>query len=204
MNPNSKLQIRIHGTDGSLSPFNQHEPALIEQIIKDVQRHDLFAQPRIIIASKSSLTTFVASKIARIDLEGEPVLAWKPKPSSKAPDLVEISEQEFLCQAEGRDLKNITRGNQRHTPGQRFVGFLDIQLVSGLHIYLKFHGLAALPAERLQKIQSFLTLPSLSFRFPGGGFGVVNLSNATKFTACPGPAEVPTGAWLANEEQTRQ
>jgi hypothetical protein len=73
-------------------------------------------------------------------------------------------------------------------------------MVNGRHVYLKFHGVAALPVERLQRVHSFLTLPSLSFRMPGGGRGILNLSKAAKFTACPGPAEVPSDAWPANEQ----
>ena len=201
---NPELQISIHGADGSLSTFTQDEPALVQRIIKESQRPEFFAQGRIILAGQFSLTTFVVSNIARIDLAGEGISAWKPKPSSEAPDLVEISQQEFLGEAEDRELQHVERPKRQHAPGQQFVGYLDIQMVNGRHVYLKFHGVAALPAERLQRVHSFLTLPSLSFRMPGGGRGILNLSKAAKFTACPGPAEVPADAWVAKEKQTRQ
>jgi len=201
---NPELQISIHGADGSLSTFTQDEPALVQRIIKESQRPEFFAQGRIILAGQFSLTTFVVSNIARIDLAGEGISAWKPKPSSEAPDLVEISQQEFLGEAEERELQHVERPKRQHAPGQHFVGYLDIQMVNGQHVYLKFHGVAALPAERLQRVHSFLTLPSLSFRMPGGGRGILNLSKAAKFTACPGPAEVPAGAWVAKEKQTHQ
>jgi hypothetical protein len=76
---------------------------------------------------------------------------------------------------------------------------VDVNLPGGQHIYLKLHGVTALAAERLQKIHYFLTLPGLWFRSPGAGFGIVHLSAAIKFTAYPGPPEVPAEAWLANK-----
>jgi hypothetical protein len=133
-------------------------------------------------------------------LTGEAIAAWKPKTASETPDIMEISEQEFLSQAQGRDGKHVERRKNQHAPGQHFVGFNDIQLVGGRHIYLRFQGVAVPPADRLQRIHSFLTLPGLAFRLPGGGLGIVNLTNAVKLTAYPGPAEVPTDAWVANEE----
>jgi hypothetical protein len=51
----------------------------------------------------------------------------------------------------------------------------------------------------LQRIHSFMELPGLSFRLPSGVLGLVNLANAVKFTAYPGPAEVPADTWSANE-----
>jgi len=46
-----------------------------------------------------------------------------------------------------------------------------------------------------------MELPGLSFRLAGGGLGLVNLTNAVKFTGYPGPAEVPADAWSAKEGQ---
>jgi len=197
--PGSELQIRIHGIDGSSGVFTQDDPALSECIIKESQRPDFFAHERLNIAGRSSLTTFAASKITRIDLTGEGISLWKPKAPFKAPDLIEISESDFLYSVEERDLKHVERKKQQHAPGQRFVGFLDVQMVGGHHLYLKVIGEALLPAERMQRINFYLTARSLSFRLSGGGIGVVNLANAVKLTAQPGPAEVPSEAWLANE-----
>ena len=198
--PGSELQIHIQGIDGASSIFTQDDPALSEGIINESQRPDFFAQERIIIAGRSSLTTFAPSKIARIDLTGEGISLWKPKVPFKAPDLIEISESDFLLGLEERDLKRVERKKQQRAPGQRFVGFLDIQMVGGRHMYLRIIGEELLPADRMQRIKFYLTARSLSFRLPGGGIGVANLANAVKLTAQPGPAEVPNEAWLANEK----
>src|SRR5882724_1960953 len=67
---NSKLQVRIHGVDGSLATFTQEDPAVAEHIVRDCQRPDFFKQERIAVAGQHSVTPLVLSKVARIDLAG--------------------------------------------------------------------------------------------------------------------------------------
>jgi len=83
----------------------------------------------------------------------------------------------------------------RFAPGKPAVVYLAIQLVGGHHIYLKVQIVEVPRAERLQRLRSFMELAGLSFRLGGGGLGVVNLTNAVKFTGYPGPADT----WSANE-----
>ncbi len=66
-------------------------------------------------------------------------------------------------------------------------------------MYSKVQIMDVSRAERLQRIRSFMGLPGLSFRLASGGLGLVNLTNAVKFTCYPGPAEVPADAWSADE-----
>jgi hypothetical protein len=198
---NSKLQVRIHGVDGSLVTFTQEDPAVVEHIVGDFQRPDFFKQERIAVAGHHSVTTLVLSKVARIDLAGEGLPRWKP-PSGvgmSVRDIVELPELEFLYQVKARDFKHLERRRVRFAPGKPAVVYLAIQLVGGQHMYLKVQIVDVPRAERLQRIRSFMELPSLSFRLDGGGLGLVNLSNAVKFTGYPGPAEVPADAWSANE-----
>ena len=197
--PGSLLQIRIHGTDGSLSTFTQHDHASVQRILNELQRPDFFTRERIIIAGHFSVTTLVVSKIARIDLAGESLVGWNPRSAADAPEFIEISEHEFRSELEGRDMEHVGRSRRQLATGQRFAGLLDVHLLGGQHIYMKLHGVTALPAERLQKIHYLLTLAGLWFRSPGAGIGIVHLSAATKVSAYPGPAEVPAEAWLANE-----
>lgn len=197
--PKPVLQIRVHGVDGASSVFTQDDTTIAERIINESQHPGFFAQERIIFAGRSSLTTFAASKITRIDLMAEGISVRKLKAPFKAPYLIEISETDFLLGLEERDLKHTERKKQQRTPGQRFEGFLDIHMVGGHHVYLKVIGETLLPAERMQRVNFFLTARSLSFRLADGALGIVNLANAVKLTSCPGPAEVPNDAWPANE-----
>ena len=198
---NSTLQVRIHGVDGSLATFSQDDPAVAEHIVRDCQTPDFFKQERIAVAGRHSVTTLVLSKVARIDLAGEGLPRWKPPfgIGMSIRDIVELPEQEFFYQVESRDLKHVERRRVHLSPGRPAVAFIAIQLSGGRHMYLKVEMVDALPAERLQRIRAFMELPGLSFRLVGGGLGLVNLTNAVKFTAYPGPAEVLADTWSANE-----
>ena len=198
---NSKFKVRIHGVDGSLVTFTQEDPAVVDHIVGDCQRPDFFRQERIAVAGHHSVTTLVLSKVARIDLAGEGLPRWRP-PSGVGMgvrDIVELPEQEFLYQVEARDFKHLERRRVRFAPGKPAVVYLAIQLLGGHHIYLKLQIVDVPRAERLQKLRAFMELPGLSFRLDGGGLGLVNLTNAVKFSAYPGPAEVLADTWSANE-----
>jgi len=52
-------------------------------------------------------------------------------------------------------------------------------------MYSKVQIMDVSRAERLQRIRSFMGLPGLSFRLASGGLGLVNLTNAVKFTGYP-------------------
>jgi hypothetical protein len=198
---NSKLQMRIHGVDGSLTTFTQNDPAVAEHIVRDCQTPDFLKQERIAVAGQHSVTTLVISKVARIDLAGEGLPRWKP-PSGigmSIRDIVELPEQEFLYQVEARDLKHLERGRVGFAPGKPAAVCVAIQLVGGRHMYLKVQIVDVPRAERLQRIRPFMELPGLSFRLVGGGLGLVNLTNAVKFSAYPGPSEVLADTWSANE-----
>jgi hypothetical protein len=200
---NSKLQVRIHGVDGSLATFTQDDQAVAEHIVEACQRPDFFKQARIAVAGQHSVTFLVLSNIARIDLAGEGLPPWKPPfgIGMNIPDIVELPEQEFLYQVEARDFKHLDRRRVRFAPGKLAAVYTAIQLVGGHHIYLKVRIVDVPRAERLLRLCSFMELPGLSFRLDGGGFGLVNLTNAVKFSSYPGPAEVPTTTWSANEGQ---
>src|SRR6266446_9431574 len=200
---NPKLQVRIHGVDGSLATFTQEDPAVVEHIVRDCQARDFFKQERIAVAGQHSVTTLVLSKVARIDLAGEELPRWKPPfgIGVSIRDIVELLAQEFLFQVEARALKHVDRRRVRFAPGKPAVVYLAIQLVGGHHVYLKVQIMDVPRAERLQRIHAFMELPGVSFRLTGGGLSIVNLTNAVKFSGYPGPPEVPADAWSANEGQ---
>ena len=197
----SNLHIQIHGVDGSLTQFTQDDPEFVQQIVQDVRRPDFFAQDRITIAGRHSVTTLITCRIARLDLAGGGLSISKPPSqfTDRLWDAIEMSEQEFLYQVEVRDLDHVERRDPPQTRNQTQFGFVDVQLVGGQHIYLKLQLPSVLPAERLRRVHSALKSPGLSFRLASGGIGIANLANAVKFTAYPGPPEVPANAWSANE-----
>jgi hypothetical protein len=195
---NPRLQICVHGVDGSVATFTQDKPALVGRILEDCQNPHFFTQDRITIASQHSVTTFAASNIAQIDLGYKEFLDWKFPQGIR--NIVELTEPEFLYQAAFFDVEHLERRRQPRTAGGPVVVFLDIEMLGGRHVFLKIMAVEELPADRLQRVHSFLAAPSLSFRRQSGGLAIVNLTHAMRFTIYPGLPEVPTDARSADEE----
>ena len=87
------MEIRIHTQSGSVETFFQENPALVTSMLKSIQSTKVFASNIISIAGDYSLTTFVASRVNRVDLMGEELPLWKHPDDIL--DLVELSEDEF-------------------------------------------------------------------------------------------------------------
>jgi hypothetical protein len=197
-NAESVLEIRIHGVDGTLETFTQEGASIADAILKDVKPGRLFGLEKIVIAGTHSLTAFVPSKLIRIDFVREGVACWA-FPSGIV-DAVELSETEFRAKAHLDDIANLQKRDQLRTPGEFAVGFLDIEMVGGQHVFLGVEFVVGLPMEQLQRVNLLLSAPSVHFRMRQGGFGTLNLSNLVRFTAYPGPPQAPANAWPAHHK----
>jgi len=197
----SNLQICIRGVDGGLATFTQDDPAMVQRIVQDCLRPDFFKQERIAIAGQYSVTTLVLSRVARIDLLGDGPWSRDPRcgVGTGISDIEELRKHQFFDQVEALDLKHLERPRVRFTAGKPAAAFVEIQLLGSQYVYLKLQIIDVPYPERLQRIRSFLALPSVSFRLAHGGLGIANLTNAVQFTGYPGPVQVPADAWSANE-----
>src|SRR5208337_4248678 len=87
------MEIRIHTQGGSVETFVQDDPALAARILKGLQSTKAVTGDLITIAGDYSLTTFVASRVNRVDLIAEDLPHWKHP--ADILDVVELSEEEF-------------------------------------------------------------------------------------------------------------
>ena len=197
-NTNSALEIRVHGLDGTVESFVQVEPALADSIMEDVQPGRLFALDKIVIAGDYSLTAFIPCKLVRIDFIQKGLACWG-FPAGIV-DAIELSEQEFREKAHLDDAENLEKRNQVRAPGEFAIGFVDLEMVGGLHLFLGVEFVVGLPAERMQRLNLLLSAPSVHFRMRQGGIGTLNLANLVRFTMYPGPPQAPANAWPAHHK----
>ena len=188
----------MHGLDGSVETFMQDDASLADSIMKDIQPARLFTSGRVVIAGAYSLTGFVASKLIRIDFVRQGVACWA-FPAGIV-DAIELSEAEFREKAHLDDAGNLQKRVQTRVAGEFAIGFLDIEMVGGQHVFLAVEFVVGLLAERLQRINLLLSASSIHFRIREGGIGALNLANLVRFTSYPGPAEAPANAWLAHHK----
>ena len=196
------MEIRIHTCGGSVEAFFQDNPALAARTLKGIQATKVFATNHITIAGDYSLTTFVASRVNRVDLIAEELPPWKYPDDIL--DVVELSEDEFR---ERSHLNEPARLERRRSPKQtgEFAGvFAEVEMSGGTRIFLAAKIKVGLPAERLQRLRTLFSAASVHFRMRPGGTAILNLKNLVRFTLNPGPDVTPIDAWPAHHLSRQQ
>jgi len=196
------MEIRIHTCGGSVETFFQDDPALALRILKGIQSTKVFATNHITIAGEYSLTTFVASRVNRVDLIGEEIPAWKHPDDIL--DVVELSEDEFRERSHLNDPARLERRRSPKETGEFAVVFVEVEMAGGTRIFLAAQIKVVLPAERLQRLRTLFSAAAVHFCMRQGGTTILNLTNLVRFTLNPGPDVTPIDAWAAHHLSRQQ
>ena len=185
-----------------METFFQDDPALAVRILKGIQSTKVFATNHITIAGDYSLTTFVASRVNRVDLVTEEILGWKHPDDIL--DVVELSEDEFRERSHLNDPAQLERRRSPKQTGEFAVVFVEVEMSGGTRIFLAAKIKVVLPAERLQRLRTLFTAAAVHFRMRQGGTAILNLTNLVRFTLNPGPDVTPIDAWAAHHLSRQQ
>ena len=196
------MKILIHTQGGSVETFFQDNPALVAHILKEIQPAKVFTGDIITIAGDYSLTTFVASRVNRVDLIDEEISGWKHPDDIL--DVVELSEDEFRERSHLNDPARLERRRSPKQTGEFAVVFVEVEMTGGTRIFLAAKIKVGLPAERLQRLRTLFSAGSVHFRMRPGGTAILNLKNLVRFTCNPGPDVTPIGAWPAHHLSRQQ
>ena len=118
---------------GSVETFFQDNPALVAPILKGIQSTKVFATDIITIAGDYSLTTFVASRVNRVDLITEDLLPWKHPDDIL--DVVELSEDEFRERSHLNDPARLERRRSPKQTGEFAVVFVEVEMTGGTRYF---------------------------------------------------------------------
>lgn len=190
------MEIRIHTQGGSVETFFQDNPALAARILKGIQSTKAVTGDTITIAGDYSLTTFVASRVNRVDLIAEDLPLWKHP--ADILDVVELSEDEFRERSHLNDPARLERRRSPKRTGEFAVVFVEVEMTGGNRIFLAAETKIALEAERLQRLHMLFSAPAVHFRLPQGGTSILNPKNLVRLTFNPGPDVTPIDAWPAH------
>ncbi len=196
------MEIRIHTQGGSVETFFQDNPALAARIWKGIQSPRVFTGDIITIAGDYSLTTFVASRVNRVDLIAEDLPLWKHP--TDILDVVELSEDEFRERSHLNDPARLERRRNPKRTGEFAVVFVEVEMTGGTRIFLAAKIKVGLPAERLQRLRTLFSAAAVHFRMRQGGSAILNLKNLVRFTFNPGPDVTPVDAWPAHHLSRQQ
>jgi hypothetical protein len=196
------MEIRIHTCGGSVETFFQDSPALAAGILKEIQPAKVFTGDIITIAGDYSLTTFVASRVNRVDLVAEDLPLWE-QPTDIL-DVVELPEDEFRERSHVNDPARLERRRRPKRTGEFAVVYVEVEMTGGTRIFLVAEIQVAVEAERLQRLHMLFSAPAFHFRLLQGGISILNLKNLVRFTFNPGPDVTPIYAWPAHHLSRRQ
>ncbi len=101
------MKIRIHTCEGSVETFFQDNPTLTDQILEGIKSRSVFTGDIITIAGDYSLTTFVASRVNRVDFVTKDFVLEKYP--ADILDVVELSGDEFREQCHLNDPARLER-----------------------------------------------------------------------------------------------
>jgi len=170
--------------------------------LKGIQSTKGFTGDIITIAGDYSLTTFIASRVNRVDLIAEDLPLWKHP--ADILDVVELSEDEFRERSHLNDPARLERRRSPKRTGEFAVGFVDVEMTGGNRIFLAAEIKVPFEAERLQRLRILFSAPAVHFRLPQGGTSILNLKNLVRVTFNPGPDVTPINAWPAHHLFRRQ
>ena len=169
------MEIRIHTHSGSVETFFQDNRLLAARILNGTQPAKVFADHTITIAGDYSLTSFVASRVNRIDFITNDLPAWK-NPTDIL-DLVELSQDEFRQRSHLDDPARLERRRSPKMTGEFTAVFVAVEMTGGNRIFLAARIQVALEAERLHRLHMLFSAPALHFRLRRNGISLLNLKN---------------------------
>ena len=123
------MEIRIHTCGGSVETFFQDNPALVARVLKGIQSTRVFTGDIITIAGDYSLTTFVTSRVNRVDLIDEELPLWKYP--TDILDVVELSEDEFRERSHLNDPARLERRRTRNRQASSPWSFAEVEMTGG-------------------------------------------------------------------------
>ena len=128
------MEIRIHTQGGSVETFFQDNPALVARILKGIQPAKVFTGDIITIAGDYSLTTFVTSRVNRVDLIAEDLPLWEYP--TDILDVVELPEDDFRERSHVNDPARLERRRSPKRTGEFAVVFVEVEMTGGDRIFL--------------------------------------------------------------------
>ena len=195
------MKIQIHTQEGSVETFFQDDPALVARIVKGIQPAKVFGGDIITIAGDYSLTTFIASRVNRVDLIAEDLPLWEYPTDILY--VVELPEDDFRERSHVNDPARLERRRSPKRTGEFAVVFVEVEMTGGDRIFLAAEIQVGLEVERRQRLHMLFSAPAVHFRLLQGGISILNLKNLVRFTINPGPDVTPMGVWPAHHLSQR-
>lgn len=184
------LTVELRSADGTSTEYYQTDETRIQEALRLLADPRLFAQRHLLLASRHRASMIPCGGIDMIL-----VRTSAPVPV-KFPVSLPVGKFDLAEQPEDLPENNavINEENCERKPGQahRLTSRVEIRTFGGWIVSLR---MAAAIRGHLQDERQFLShlpdTPTIPFRLPEGGFGLINTANITVATASPKPEALP-------------
>jgi len=184
------LTIELRAANGSVTEFYQADQERVRETLRLLASPQLFAQRHLVLASQHCGSMIPCKGIDMILVR---TLARTPL---KFPLNLPVGQFDFVEQPEGgpdhqsaavEDQTKPERGQPRRRSAQ-----VEIHTLGGWTVTLKAAAMIRGNVQDERQLFSHLPdVPTIPFRLPDGGFGLINTANIIRASAWPKPEALP-------------
>jgi hypothetical protein len=182
------VEFRVHMIDGGKLRYRPESPDEGRRIVQSIKLDKIFTNPQFMIAGPFSLTGCNSWRVARLDLDMNPMPEWPMVPAGWH----EVAKEDFEArrdQGVRRDVSRPPSMNQRH--------HAEFELVSGERVYVEIALRARTVIDQRSMVEHILLRPAILFRSDDNCITLLNPRNVARWSIYPGPSQAPADAWSA-------
>jgi hypothetical protein len=178
------LTIELRAANGSVTEFYQDRDDRIREALQLLTAPQLFAQRHLLLASQHCASMIPCKGIDMLLVR---TLARTPL---KFPLILPVGLFDIVEQPEGQP-EEVATSHDRRNPRLRS-SLVEIHTHGGWTVTLKTTAMIRGNAQDERQLFSHLPdVPTVPFRLPAGGFGLINTANIMRASAWPKPEAFP-------------
>jgi hypothetical protein len=185
------MDIGVHLTNGQSHWFRQTDPQIVSRMILHLSPKRVFNHPQVLIEGIHSTRGINTQFIEAIELIIEPVEEWQNLPGM---NITAVSKETFREKI--KTLRPDVDAKGLEAVGQQ-LGSIWMVSERNFHLSIQAENQSAL--DQLKSVQNFFTSGAQLLNREDGGYMIINMTNAVRWTLTPGPKNLPADSWVASK-----
>jgi hypothetical protein len=183
------MELIVYLANGKQERYVQNDPAVVTQMLADLQFGRMFSSSTLVFGSASNCTLVHSQQICRIDL-----LTDKPVSMPEGLGTRTLIEDEATFRTRALAATLAMQGGVQ--PGTDYLGYVCVELVGGHRLLMEVEQKLRDQTQLFTNLHRIIEHPVISIPHPRGGAVLVNSKNIVSLSLSPGITEYPKGSWL--------
>jgi len=187
-----ELQVKLHLVDGRDETFNVRDAAEAAHILDLINPGKFFEPKQLVIGCEHHITAFQTTLITHIEFVSPRVPAWNFHHNVRS--IREVAPDVYFAK--------LAASGKFETPvGEVYQAFAEIELTSGINIYLTLDINTDAAISPLTSLDQHIFLQQLFHSYGmhvhhrNVGAIIINPGHIARLSMHPGPSRTPAGAW---------